>query len=141
MHFTTVILTTLLALSVTALPQAPNASGRPDARTIASLTPEFEVQPGQQPDGTGNCVTPVAPAKINCNCPPARDRYLSALTFAVQNGSTFGLPAPFPTGSDTQSQRVRFQTMLAVMQNIDGQVGKGCPAISTTYKKKLDALG
>jgi hypothetical protein len=161
MQFTTVFLTAIVALTVTAAPQrggqgapntnaqgapnaegAPNAGGQgvPNAGAIAALVPEFGVTPGQSPDGKGNCVTPVAPAKIACDCPPPRDEYLSQLTAAVQAGNTFGSPADFPTGSDTQSQIIRFQTMLAVMQSVKGAKGKGCPAISTTFKKSLDAL-
>lgn len=139
MQFTTVFLSALLALTVNAAPQGA-ANSVPDAATIASLTPDFGVIPGQQPDGTGNCVTPIAAPKISCNCPPPRDQYLARLTADVQNGASFGLPVPFPTGSDTESQKVRFQTMLTVLQNINGAKGKGCPAISTTYKQKLDAL-
>lgn len=117
-----------------------DAQGAPNAGAIAALVPDFGVIPGQSPDGTGNCVTPVAPAKIACDCPPPRDEYLSQLTAAVQAGNTFGSPADFPTGSDTQSQIIRFQTMLAVMQSVKGAKGAGCPAISTTFKKSLDAL-
>lgn len=139
MRFTTTVITAILALTVTALPQAP-AQEVPDASAIAALVPDFGVQAGQGDDGAGNCVTPVAPAKIPCTCPPPRDQYLSQLTTAVQTGKTFDLPAPFPTGSDKQSQIVRLQTMLSVMQNVNGAKGKGCPAISTTFKKTLDGL-
>ena len=136
MQFTTVLLSALLGLTVNAAPQG----AVPDAATIASLTPDFGVTAGQQPNGAGDCVTPVAAAKINCNCPPPRDQYLAKLTADVQSGNSFGLPTPFPTGSDTESQKVRFQTMLTVLQNINGAKGNGCPAISTTYKQKMDAL-
>jgi hypothetical protein len=139
MQFTTAVITAFLALTVSAAPQAP-AAEIPDASTIASLVPDFGVTPGQGADGTGNCVTPVAPAKIACDCPPPRDQYLAQLTAAVQAGNTFGLPAPFPTGQDTQSQIVRLQTMLSVMQNSKGSKGAGCPAISTTFKQTLDGL-
>jgi hypothetical protein len=137
MQFSTAIITALLALTVTA---APQAGAIPNAGEIAALVPDFGVQPSQGNDGAGNCVTPVAPAKIPCTCPPARDQYLAQLTAAVQAGNTFGLPAPFPTGTDNASQIARFQTMLSVMQNINGAKGRGCPAISTTFKQSLDAL-
>ena len=139
MQFSTAVITAILALTVSAAPQAP-AQGIPNAGAIAALVPDFGVTPGQGNDGTGNCVTPIAPAKIECDCPPARDQYLSQLTAAVQAGNTFGLPAPFPTGQDNQSQIVRLQTMLAVMQNVKGSKGVGCPAISTTFKQTLDGL-
>ncbi|ERF70388.1 hypothetical protein EPUS_05207 [Endocarpon pusillum Z07020] len=139
MQFTAAIITAILAITVTALPQAPG-QGAPDAAAIAALVPDFGVQAGQGDDGAGNCVTPVAPAKIPCTCPPPRGDYLSQLTAAVQAGNTFGLPAPFPTGSDTASQTTRLQTMLSVMQNFNGAKGKGCPAISTTFKQTLDGL-
>lgn len=139
MQLITIFLSALLALTVNAAPQGA-AGSTPDAATIVSLTPDFEVTAGQQPDGRGDCVTPLSPNKINCNCPPPRDRYLARLIAEVQQGNSFGLPTPFPTGSDTESQIVRFQTMLTVLQNINGEKGKGCPAISSTYKKKLDVL-
>ena len=139
MQITTAFVTAILALTVTAAPQAP-APAIPDASTIASLVPDFGVQPGQGNDGQGNCVTPVAPNKIPCTCPPPRAQYLSQLTAAVQAGNTFGLPAPFPTGQDKASQTSRLQTMLSVMQNINGAKGVGCPAVSTTFKQTLDAL-
>jgi hypothetical protein len=137
MQFTTVIITAILALSVTA---APQAGAIPDANQIAALVPEFGVKTGDGDDGTGNCITPFAAAKIPCTCPPPRAQYLAQLTAAVQAGNTFGLPAPFPTGTDNASQIARFQTMLAVLQNINGAKGRGCPAISTIFKQSLDEV-
>ncbi len=139
MRFTTTVITAILALTVTALPQAP-AQEAPDAAAIPALVPDFGVQAGQGDDGAGNCVTPVAPAKIPCFCPPARGEYLSQLTEAVQAGTSFGEKTPFPTGSDTESQIIRLKTMLTVMQSINGTKGVGCPAVSTTYKQTLDRL-
>jgi hypothetical protein len=156
MQFTTVFVTAILALTIAAAPQAsgqaspvaaaPQTSGQasgqaaPGAATIASLVPDFGVQPGQGNDGSGNCVTPLSPNPIRCDCPPPRDQYLSQLTAAVQAGNTFGKPAPFPTGADKQSEIQRLETMLSVLQNVRGALGSGCPAISCTYKQKLDSL-
>lgn len=139
MQVTIALLTAVLALTVTAAPQAATAAP-PDAATIASLVPEFGVTAGQSPNGSGDCVTPIAKPLIKCDCPPPRDQYLAQVTAAVQAGNTFGLPAPFPTGNDKQSQIVRLQTLLSVMQNVKGAKGVGCPAIATTYKKTLDGL-
>jgi hypothetical protein len=139
MQFTTVLVTAILALTVAAAPQA-SGQAAPDAATIASLVPDFGVQPGQGNNGTGDCVTPLSPKPIQCDCPPPRDQYLSQLTAAVQAGNTFGLPAPFPTGADKQSEIPRLETMLSVLQNVKGAKGSGCPAISTVFKQKLDSL-
>lgn len=139
MQFITAFITAFLALTVIAAPQAP--ASPPDAATINALVPAYGVTAGQSPDGTGNCVTPIAPKPIPCSCPADRGAYLGKLDFAVKNGSTLGLPAPFPTGPDKASEKIRLQTMLSVMQNFNGSVGVGCPAISTTFKKNLDALG
>lgn len=141
----TLIPALLLALTTTLVSAAPQAApppplNPPSPATIASLVPEFGVAPGQNPDGTGRCTTPIAPALIPCDCPPNRDAYLSQLFTAVKEGDTFGLNADFPTGTDTQSQIIRFQTMLAVLQSFRGSKGSGCPAISTTFKQSLDAL-
>jgi hypothetical protein len=170
MQLTIALLTAVLALTVTAAPPAAppaaappapappapappatapqgNASqgaapqGKLDKATISALVPEFGVVAGQNPSADKkDCTTTVAPAKIPCDCPPPREKYIDQLVAAVQAGNTFGLPAQFPTGNDKQSQIVRFQTMLAVLQSVRGEKGKGCPAISTTYKKDLDKL-
>ena len=150
MHFLASLITVILAVNVHVNARPQGASDDPaaqdegaanvDAATVESLTPEYGVEAGVNDDGSGNCETPIAPAKIPCTCPPPRDEFLTALTEAVQSGETFGLPAPFPTDDDPDSEKTRLTTMLSVLQNIDGGVGQGCPAIATTYKQRIDEI-
>ncbi len=142
MRFTTTVITAILALTVTALPQAPApAQNVPDAAAIAALVPDFGVKPGVKTGlvnpGIDDCFTPVKPVPIPCACPPPMDKYLPQLVAAVQAGKTFGKPAPFPTGSDLDSKNARLGTMNAVLQSINGTLGTGCPAISNTWQQTV----
>ena len=48
----------------------------------AALVPEFGVQAGASPDGTGNCNgidnAQGQPIKIPCSCPPDRNEFIQA---------------------------------------------------------------
>jgi hypothetical protein len=143
MQFTSILITAILALTVTAAPQLSERQTQIDLATVDKLVPAFGNTKGTfKGPGPNDCASPFAPptVAIPCDCPPDRPVFIQALTTAAQSGKTFDLPAPFPTGQDKPSQIARLQTMLSVMQNIRGAKGNGCPAVATSFKKTLDGL-
>ncbi|KAF2748688.1 hypothetical protein M011DRAFT_466467 [Sporormia fimetaria CBS 119925] len=104
----------------------------------ASLVPEFGIEPGQQPDGTGNCVG-VNNVLIPCSCPPDRQEFIQQVQAAAAAGNSEGVPISFPTGSSSADARARIGASIIVLQNLNGR-GVGCPAASTTFLQQQAAL-
>jgi hypothetical protein len=97
----------------------------------AALVPEFGVEAGQNPDGTGNC-SGNGGKLIPCQCPPDRDAFIEKVSSAVAAGNSEGVPVEFPTDDSSASAKARIQTAIIVLQNLNGK-GVGCPAAATTF--------
>ncbi|KAF2441807.1 hypothetical protein P171DRAFT_523734 [Karstenula rhodostoma CBS 690.94] len=97
----------------------------------ASLVPEFGVQAGQSPDGTGNCLG-LNNVKIPCSCPPDRQDFIQKVQAAAAAGNSEGVPVEFPLNDSSASKKARIGTSIIVLQNLNGR-GVGCPAASTTF--------
>ncbi|PPQ74267.1 hypothetical protein CVT24_001190 [Panaeolus cyanescens] len=87
-----------------------------------SLVPEFGIQPGQNPTGTGDC-----DGSLNANVDAGH---------AVNNPS---VPVSFPDDNSKASQLTRMQAALVTLQNLNGP-GVGCPAASTTFLAQQEAI-
>jgi len=139
MQFINVFFTTLsVALAVSALPVKRDVD--------PSLVPEFGVQPGQNPTGTGDCdgITNAAGqvVKIPCSCPPDRDSFIRSLNQNVNAGHAVnnpGVSVSFPTGGAKADKLARIQAVLVTLQNLNGP-GVGCPAASTTFVAQQQAI-
>ncbi|KAI0775601.1 hypothetical protein BD413DRAFT_602820 [Trametes elegans] len=109
-----------------------------------ALVPEFGVQRGAGPDGTGNCVG-LGGKLIPCSCPPDRGEFIASLNANVAAGHAInnpGIGVSFPTGQSKADQQARIVALLVTLQNIQGP-GKGCPAVSTVYgqlQQQINAL-
>ncbi|KAF2708444.1 hypothetical protein K504DRAFT_355557, partial [Pleomassaria siparia CBS 279.74] len=103
----------------------------------AALVPEFGIQAGQQPDGTGNCVGNGGKL-IPCQCPPNRASFIQKVGAAVAAGNSAGVPVKFPTDNSSASKKARIQTSIVVLQNLNGR-GVGCPAAATTFLEQQKA--
>ncbi|PVI00907.1 hypothetical protein DM02DRAFT_469069, partial [Periconia macrospinosa] len=97
----------------------------------AALVPEFGIQAGQQPDGTGNCIGNNN-VKIPCSCPPDRQQFIQKVQAAAAAGNSEGVPIKFPTDNSSQSKKDRIGASIIVLQNLNGK-GVGCPAAATTF--------
>jgi len=104
-----------------------------------ALVPEFGVQAGVNPSGTGNCdgITNASGqvVKIPCSCPPARNDFLQSLNANVAAGKAVNNPSvalSFPTDNSKTSQLARIEAAIVTLQNLKGP-GVGCPAASTTF--------
>ncbi|KAG6879337.1 hypothetical protein C0992_003471 [Termitomyces sp. T32_za158] len=135
---------TAIALSTTstAAPVPTQTSGIVDT----SLVPEFGVNPGVNPTGTGDCDGTTNSAgqvvKIPCSCPPNRDAFIQSLEVNVAAGFAVNNPSvkvSFPEDNSKNSQLARLQTAIVTLQNINGS-GKGCPAASTTFLAQQKAI-
>ncbi|KAJ7465130.1 hypothetical protein FB451DRAFT_1561528 [Mycena latifolia] len=118
MKFTSILVSAILAVSVSALPAQKRG-------VDPNLVPQFGVNPG-----------------IPCSCPPDRDSFIASLSANVAAGHDInnpGVPAPFPTDDSVGSQIARLQTSISSLQNLFGP-GVGCPAVSTTFSAQLKAL-
>jgi hypothetical protein len=104
----------------------------------AALVPEFGVQAGQQPDGTGNCIG-IKNVKIPCSCPPDRQDFIQKVSAAAASGQSEGVPINFPTDNSNASEKARIGASVIVLQNLNGK-GKGCPAAATTFLAQQAAL-
>jgi len=139
MQFINAIFTTLsVALAVSALPVRRDVD--------PSFVPEFGVQAGQNPTGTGDCdgITNAAGqvVKIPCSCPPSRDSFISSLNQNVNAGHAVnnpGISVSFPTGDTKADKLARIQAALVTLQNLNGP-GVGCPAASTTFVAQQQAI-
>jgi len=114
---------------------------------FAALAPDLGFQSGVNPTGTGDCDGAVLgpdnqPIKIPCQCPPARDAFIAALTENVNAGHAVNNPSiavTFPLGDSESDEAARIQASLVTLQNLRGP-GVGCPAASTTLLAQLKEL-
>jgi hypothetical protein len=111
-----------------------------------ALVPEFGVQAGVNPTGTGDCdgITNASGqvVKIPCSCPPDRSTFLQALNDNVKAGRAVNNPTiavSFPTGDSKDDKLARIQAALVTLQNLKGP-GVGCPAASTTLLAQQKAI-
>lgn len=139
MKFVTTVLTILsIAIAVSCIPLKRDVD--------PSLVPEFGIQSGVNPTGTGDCdgVTNDAgqTVKIPCSCPPDRTAFIQSLNANVNAGHAVnnpGISVSFPTGSSKEDQLARIQASLVTLQNQEGP-GVGCPAASTTFLAQQKAI-
>jgi hypothetical protein len=135
MKFTsTFVSAVLVAVSVSAFPVSKRG-------VDPNLVPQFGINPGTNPTGTGDC-DGVNGIKIPCACPPSRDDFINSLSANVAAGHDVNnpaVPAPFPTDNSQQSAITRMQTSISTLQNLHG-AGVGCPAASTTFSAQLASL-
>jgi hypothetical protein len=118
--------------STNASDNTSNDQGAPQTGSFdAALVPEFGVEAGQNPDGTGNC-SGNGGKLIPCQCPPDRDAFIQKVSSAVAAGNSEGVPVEFPTDDSSASAKARIQTAIIVLQNLNGK-GVGCPAAATTF--------
>jgi len=129
------------AISI-ALLSASSAFAAPMKRDVnPSLVPQFGIQPGQNPTGTGDC-DGVNGIKIPCTCPPDRNSFIQSLNNNVNAGHAVnnpGITVSFPTSNSKADQLARIQASLVTLQNLNGP-GKGCPASSTTFVAQQQAI-
>lgn len=115
-----------------------------------SLIPEFGVQQGVNPTGTGDCdgfnavLNKVVP--INCDkCPPPRDAYVQQLAKDLNAGNSFGNPVTFnkdpATANDPQANKDRATACLTSLQSFYGSKGVGCPAVAAPNMAKQQVTG
>lgn len=132
---------------------APGPAGGVDP----NLVPQFGLQAGLNPTGTGDCDGIKNAAgqvvKIPCSCPPDRDSFiavsissslprvavlklvlqsLSANVAAGHAVNNTGVVVSFPTDNSKASKLARVQAAIVTLQNLKGP-GVGCPAASTTF--------
>ncbi|KAG7088782.1 hypothetical protein E1B28_012748 [Marasmius oreades] len=123
-------------------PPPPPAAAPPAGGVPANLIPEYGLQAGLNPTGTGDCDGIPGGPKIPCFCPPDRNDFIKQLNDNVAAGHAVKNPAApvsFPTGNSNDDQRQRLLASLITLQNMRGS-GVGCPAASTTWVKQLNAL-
>lgn len=129
------------AISI-ALISASSVFAAPMKRDVdPALVPEFGIQAGQNPTGTGDC-SGVNGIKIPCTCPPDRGAFISALNANVNAGRAVNNPSiavSFPTSDSKADQLARIQASLVTLQNLRGP-GQGCPASSTTFVAQQAAI-
>ncbi|KAK7705193.1 hypothetical protein SLS64_008029 [Diaporthe eres] len=155
MYFSTAL---VLALAGAAC-AAPSSENKPrqqqgqfDASdpNFLSLIPEFGVQQGVNPTGTGDCdgfnaaQNKVVP--INCEkCPPPRDAYVQQLAKDLNAGNVFGSPVTFntdpATANDPQANKDRATACLTSLQSFYGSKGVGCPAVAAPNMAKQQTTG
>ncbi|TFK39085.1 hypothetical protein BDQ12DRAFT_698426 [Crucibulum laeve] len=124
-----------------------SVSAAPVKRDVdPALVPQFGLQAGLNPTGTGDCdgITNAAGVvvKIPCSCPPDRASFLQSLNSNVNAGKVVnnpGIAVSFPTDNSKASQLARIQTAIVTLQNLKGP-GVGCPAASTTFLAQQQAL-
>jgi len=110
------------------------------------LVPEFGVQAGVNPSGSGDCdgITNASGqvVKIPCTCPPTRNDFLQSLNANVDAGKAVNNPSvalSFPTDNSKTSQLARIEAAIVTLQNLKGP-GVGCPAASTTFVAQRKAI-
>lgn len=111
-----------------------------------TLVPQFGVQSGVNPTGTGDCdgITNAAGkvVQIPCSCPPDRSTFIQSLNVNVAAGKAVNnpsVPVLFPTDNSTASQITRIEAAIVTLQNLKGP-GVGCPAASTTFVAQQEAI-
>ncbi|KAL1743676.1 hypothetical protein HDZ31DRAFT_64810 [Schizophyllum fasciatum] len=135
------------ASSSSAPPASASGSSAGSSTVDPALVPEFGVEAGKNPTGTGDCDGIAGadgkPVKIPCQCPPDRETFIQSLSANVAAGFAVNNPdvkvGPFPTGDSAADQSARIQASLVTLQNLDGP-GKGCPAASTTLLAQMKKL-
>ncbi|KAL7279514.1 hypothetical protein PYCCODRAFT_1439817 [Trametes coccinea BRFM310] len=127
---------------------AVSVSSRPLARRDVNpdLVPQFGVQPGVNPDGTGNCDGILGangkPILIPCQCPPPRDQFIDLLNQNVNAGFVINNPSvgiSFPEDDSKASALARLNAATVTLQNIHGP-GVGCPQAATTFGAQAQAI-
>jgi len=138
--------TTAAATTAAAAPPAASSAAASSGGVDPSLVPQFGVQAGVNPDGTGNCDgidnASGQPILIPCSCPPDRNSFIQELSQNVAAGKVVNNPSvgvSFPTDNSLQSQITRLQASIVTLQNLHGP-GVGCPAASTTFVAQQQAL-
>lgn len=115
-----------------------------------SLIPEFGVEQGVNPTGTGDCdgfnaaqnkVVPISCEK----CPPPRDAYVEQLAKDLNAGNSFGSPITFntdpATADDPQANKDRATACLTSLQSFYGSKGVGCPAVAAPNMARQQTTG
>ncbi|KIY69290.1 hypothetical protein CYLTODRAFT_452696 [Cylindrobasidium torrendii FP15055 ss-10] len=117
-----------------------------DTSVEDDLVPEFGIEAGVNPDGTGNCEGVAGPdgkpVLIPCTCPPERQSFIQSLQANVANGFAVNNPdvaVSFPTDDSVASQLARFQAATVTLQNLEGP-GVGCPQAATTFSQQIKAI-
>jgi hypothetical protein len=125
---------------------APSAPSGGAGGVDPALVPEFGLQSGLNPTGTGDCdgIRNAAGniVKIPCACPPSRDSFIASLNGNVAAGRVVnnpGVSVSFPTDNSKASKLARMQAALVTLQNLRGP-GVGCPAASTTFLAQQKAI-
>lgn len=134
------------AAPAAAPPAAPAPSASPASAPAAggvdpALVPDFGLQSGLNPTGTGDC-DGINGVKIPCSCPPDRNTFIQSLNANVAAGHAVNNPSvslSFPTGDSNQDKASRIIASLITLQNLKGP-GVGCPAASTTFSAQLAAV-
>ncbi|KAF7799444.1 hypothetical protein EIP86_010679 [Pleurotus ostreatoroseus] len=135
-----------IALSAAAF-LAASVSSVPVKRDVPTdLVPQFGIQAGVNPTGTGDCDgVPNAqgvPIKIPCACPPDRDSFIQELNANVAAGHVLNNPSvqlSFPTDNSQASQSARLNAAAVTLQNLHGP-GQGCPVAATTFSAQQAAI-
>jgi len=129
---------------VSAAPNSPIEFARRDVDP--NLVPEFGLQAGLNPTGSGDCdgIPNAAgvPIKVPCSCPPPRSEFIKALNANVAANravNNTAVPVSFPTGNDESSESARMNTAIVTLQNFLSK-GVGCPAACTTFSAQLKAI-
>jgi len=137
----TFVISSLLVASVSGAPAKLVRRG-----VDPNLVPQFGIQAGINPTGTGDCdgITNAAGqvVKIPCSCPPDRGSFIASLSGNVAAGEVVNNPSvkvSFPTDNSKASQLARIQTAIVTLQNLRGP-GVGCPAASTTFLAQQKAV-
>jgi len=111
-----------------------------------SLVPQFGVQAGVNPSGTGNCDgidgANGQPILIPCACPPDRTSFIDEMSANVAAGFVINNPTvklTFPLDNSTSSQLARLNAAAVTLQNLNGP-GQGCPVSSTTFSAQQKAI-
>ncbi|KAF5331310.1 hypothetical protein D9758_015802 [Tetrapyrgos nigripes] len=120
---------------------APAAPAPAAGGVDPALIPEFGLQAGLNPTGTGDC-DGINGIKIPCSCPPDRNTFIQSLNANVAAGHAVNNPSvsvSFPTGDSNQDKAARIVASLVTLQNLNGP-GVGCPAASTTFSAQLAAV-
>jgi len=138
---------TALFVSAVALVSVSAAPLRLSRRAVdSSLVPQFGIQAGVNPTGTGDCDgVPNAqgvPVKIPCTCPPNRDDFIASLNANVAAGHAVnnpGISVSFPTDNSQASQLARLNAATVTLQNLRGP-GVGCPSAATTFNAQAAAV-
>lgn len=157
MHFTSAVVLALAGAACAApstehKPRQAQQQGQFSASDpdFLSLIPEFGVQQGVNPTGTGDCdgfnAAQNKVVKINCEkCPPPRDAYVQQLAKDLNAGNVFGSPITFntdpATANDPQANKDRATACLTSLQSFYGSKGVGCPAVAAPNMAKQQVTG